>query len=47
VVWTDAVQMVILLAGLIALAVMGTVRVGGPTTVWRIALDTGRINFDE
>lgn len=46
-VWTDAVQMLILLIGLIALAVMGLIRVGGAEFVWRIATDTGRINYDE
>ena len=47
VVWTDAVQMCILLVGLTALAVMGCVRAGGGEAVWRIAVDTGRINYDE
>jgi len=47
VVWTDAVQTLILLVGLIALAVMGAVRVGGGEAVWRISVDTGRINLDE
>jgi len=47
VVWTDAVQMLTMFVGLIALAVMGCLRVGGTAAVWRIALDTGRINYDE
>jgi len=47
VVWTDAVQMLILLVGLIALAIMGSIRVGGAEAVWTTAVDTGRINFDE
>ena len=47
VVWTDAVQTTILLVGLIVLAIMGSIRVGGGEAVWRIAMDTGRINYDE
>jgi len=47
VVWTDAVQTLILLVGLIAIAVMGSVRVGGFEAVWRTAVHTGRINLDE
>ena len=47
VVWTDAVQTLILLVGLIVLAIMGSIRVGGGEAVWRIAVDTGRINYDE
>ena len=46
-VWTDTVQTLILLVGLIALAVMGSVRVGGAEAVWRMAVDTGRINLNE
>jgi len=47
VVWTDAVQTIILLVGLIALAVIGSIRVGGGEAVWTIAMDTGRINYNE
>ena len=47
VVWTDAVQTLILLVGLIVLAIMGSIRVGGGEAVWRIAVDTGRINYNE
>jgi len=47
VVWTDAVQMLILLVGLIAVAVLGSVRAGGAAAVWRIAVDTGRVNYSE
>jgi Na+/proline symporter len=46
VVWTDAVQMVILLVGLIAVAILGSLKVGDGATVWQIAIDTGRVNFD-
>ena len=46
-VWTDAVQTLALLVGLVALAVVGCIRVGGAEAVWRIAADTGRINYDE
>jgi hypothetical protein len=39
--------MVILLVGLIALAILGTLRVGGGAELWRLAVDTSRINFNE
>ena len=47
VVWTDVVQMLILVVGLAALAGLGSRRVGGAAAVWRIAVQTGRINVDE
>ena len=46
-VWTDTVQTLILLVGLIAIAVLGFVRVGGAEAVWSICVDTGRINLNE
>ena len=44
---TDTVQTLILLIGLIALAVMGCVRVGGAEAVWSISVDTDRIDLNE
>ena len=47
VVWTAAVQMIILLVGLIAVAALGSVKAGGGEEVWKIAKDTGRVVFDQ
>jgi SSS family transporter len=47
VVWTDAVQMVILLIGLIAVAGLGSYKVGGGQVVWETAVETFRINYDD
>jgi SSS family transporter len=46
VVYTDAIQMVILLVGLIVIAALGCQKAGGAGQVWQIAESTGRINFD-
>ena len=47
VVWTDAIQMVILLGGLIVIAAIGASKMGGGNAVWEIAKSTGRTNFAE
>jgi len=46
-VWTDVFQSVIMLAGLVTVAVVGSVEVGGVTKVWEINQNYGRINFFE
>ena len=45
VVYTDAVQIIILIVGLIAVAALGASKVGGGAAVWEIATSTGRVNF--
>lgn len=45
VLWSDTVQAMIMLAGLIACLVQGTRAVGGLGQVWEIADRGGRINF--
>ncbi|XP_058793324.1 sodium-coupled monocarboxylate transporter 1-like [Phymastichus coffea] len=45
VVWTDAIQTIVMFGGVIVVAVLGTVRVGGLTEVWQRNVDTGRIEF--
>ena len=47
VMWIDVIQMGIILAGLLALTIKGTVDVGGLSEVWRKANDGGRLIFDE
>ena len=46
-VWTDVFQSVIMLAGLVIVAVIGSIEVGGLQKVWEINQKHGRINFFE
>ena len=46
VLWTDAVQIVIMLVGMFVLAIMGTLRAGGGQHVYEYALNNSRIQFD-
>ncbi|KAL9955467.1 hypothetical protein ACROYT_G036795 [Oculina patagonica] len=45
VIWTDVFQSVIMLAGLIIVAVYGSIEVGGLQKVWEINKNHSRINF--
>ncbi|KAK2583548.1 hypothetical protein KPH14_009502 [Odynerus spinipes] len=45
VVWTDTIQTVVMFGGVIAVAILGTNRVGGISEVWRRNVETGRIEF--
>ncbi|CAG5104222.1 Similar to slc5a8: Sodium-coupled monocarboxylate transporter 1 (Danio rerio) [Cotesia congregata] len=45
VVWTDTIQTVVMFGGVIIVAVLGTIRVGGFAEVWRRNFITGRIEF--
>ncbi|XP_046581754.1 LOW QUALITY PROTEIN: sodium-coupled monocarboxylate transporter 1-like [Haliotis rubra] len=45
VVWTDVFQSVVMLAGLLAIVIQGSIVVGGMGEVWRINEEWGRINF--
>ena len=44
-VWTDAIQTMVMFGGVIVVAVLGTSRVGGVSEVWKRNFDTGRIEF--
>ncbi|XP_048750733.2 sodium-coupled monocarboxylate transporter 1-like [Ostrea edulis] len=45
VVWTDVFQSIIMVAGLLAIVIQGTLSVGGIDTVWRINDEWKRIEF--
>ncbi|XP_033301614.1 sodium-coupled monocarboxylate transporter 2-like [Bombus bifarius] len=45
VVWTDAIQTIVMFGGVIAIAIIGTNQVGGFEQVWRRNRDTDRIEF--
>uniref|UniRef100_A0A1I8I2K6 Sodium-coupled monocarboxylate transporter 1 n=3 Tax=Macrostomum lignano TaxID=282301 RepID=A0A1I8I2K6_9PLAT len=47
VVWTDVFQAGIMLIGIFAIIIKGTIDVGGPANVWAINEKYGRIQFDE
>lgn len=46
VVYTDALQMIILIVGLITISALGAQSVGGGQNVWNIAIETNRINMN-
>ena len=46
-IWTDVVQMILILLGTMVLLIKGSIDAGGPTYVWKTAVAGGRINFDE
>ncbi|XP_076618369.1 sodium-coupled monocarboxylate transporter 1 [Colletes latitarsis] len=45
VVWTDAIQTIVMFGGVMVVAILGTMRVGGIEQVWERNRDTGRIEF--
>lgn len=45
VVWTDMLQVVVMIVAVITVTVLGTVQVGGPAEVWRKAREVNRIEF--
>uniref|UniRef100_A0A669BL94 Solute carrier family 5 member 5 n=1 Tax=Oreochromis niloticus TaxID=8128 RepID=A0A669BL94_ORENI len=47
VVWTDVFQIIVMLFGFVAIYIQGTVLVGGPAQVLRIANNGSRINFND
>ena len=47
VIWVDTVQMGIMVAGMTAVVIQGSLRLGGIRNVFRIAAEGGRINFKE
>ena len=46
VVWTDTLQFVVMIAGLLTVVIIGAGKVGGFEHAWNIASDYGRIEFD-
>lgn len=47
VVWTDSLQMLVILAGLIAVLIQGALETGGLANAWRIANEQGRVRIAE
>lgn len=45
--WTDAFQMAIVFAGVMAVAIKGTTELGGFQQVWDIALNGSKIHADK
>lgn len=46
-VWTDVFQAIVMVAGLITVFVVGTVKVGGFNKVWEINKERDRLTFFE
>ena len=47
VVWTDSIQALIMLSGMVTVCIMGTIQAGGINTVFNTANDIGRFNFNK
>ncbi|KAK3095173.1 hypothetical protein FSP39_011031 [Pinctada imbricata] len=45
VIWTDVFQSIVMVAGILAILIKGTMVVGGVGRTWEIAKDNGRLNF--
>lgn len=45
VVWTDTLQTILMMAGVVCVLVIGTVKLGGPSVVFERNLQTGRLDF--
>ena len=45
VVWTDALQVVVMVAAVVVITALGTYQVGGPSEIWHKALEAKRIQF--
>ncbi|XP_059145998.1 sodium-coupled monocarboxylate transporter 1-like isoform X2 [Physella acuta] len=45
VIWTDVFQSIIMIAGILAIVIQGTLKVGGMSRVWEINEEWGRIKF--
>lgn len=47
VIWTDTVQFLVMNGSIFLIIIMGTINEGGLSNIWKIAEDSGRINFFE
>ena len=47
VLWADTLQAFIMLAGLVAVVIQGSLVLGGPSNIWQRAQQGGRINLDK
>ena len=45
--WTDTIQAVIILLGMLLVCIMGSIKVGGVLYVYNTAKEIGRLNFDK
>ncbi|XP_033752712.1 sodium-coupled monocarboxylate transporter 1-like [Pecten maximus] len=45
VIWTDVFQTIVMVAGMIAVLIQGSIQIGGLSEVWKIAYENDRIEF--
>jgi Na+/proline symporter len=45
VVWTDALQVGVMIAAMVSVTALGTYQLGGMSKVWNKAVDANRIEF--
>lgn len=44
-VWTDAIQIILMIIGIFTVAIVGTYQAGGVETIWERNKQSGRIDF--
>lgn len=47
VLWTDTFQVIMMITGVLATLIQGSIEVGGFAKAWEIAKDNERVSFDE
>ena len=47
VLWTDTFQVVMMISGVLAALIQGSIELGGFSKAWDIAAQSGRIQFSE
>ncbi|XP_060083301.1 sodium-dependent multivitamin transporter-like [Ylistrum balloti] len=47
VIWSDVIQTMVMLIGILAVLIKGTIEAGGVTATWSAVYDTGRVNLFE
>lgn len=45
VLWTDALQAIIMIGSVLAVTIAGTMQIGGPSVVWDRAVEAGRLDI--
>ena len=43
--WTDTLQVIVMVVAVIVVTSLGTFQLGGPSEIWRKADESGRIQF--
>lgn len=47
VIWTDVFQFLVMISGLLAVIIRGSIELGGFTNIWRISSEGGRLTMNQ